>query len=177
MKLSLVTVPHPALIRATKPVPTVDRKIQGIVKEMTRVLESCKDPEGVGLAATQVGLSLRLFITKPYPQSKVRAYINPRILKAAETTTRRKNALEGCLSVTNTWSNIERPKWVLLEYQDLAGQIKTEKFMGWEAQIIQHEMDHLQGVLFTHRAMEQDKYLYRIEKNGKGKEELVPIEL
>jgi len=177
MKLSLVTVPHPALTQPTKPVASVDRKIQGIVKEMTRVLEGCKDPEGVGLAATQVGLSLRLFITKPYPHSKVRAYINPKVLQTAEITTRRKNALEGCLSVTNTWSNIERPKWVVLEYQDLNGETKTEKFQGWEAQIIQHEMDHLEGVLFTYRAMEQEKYLYRIEKNGKGKEELVPIEL
>jgi len=177
MKLNLVTVPHPALFKPTKPVTVVDNKIIGIVKEMSRVLVSCQDPEGVGLAATQVGLSLSLFIIKPYSHSPISVFINPRILKTATSVTHRKNALEGCLSITNTWSNVERPKWVLLEYQDLSGQVKTKKFEGWEAQIIQHEMDHLSGVLFTHRAIEQKSPLYRIEKNEKGKEELVEIEL
>jgi len=177
MKLSLVTVPHPALTRPTKAINIIDKKIQEIVKEMMRVLEGCTDPEGVGLAATQVGLSIRLFITKPYPHSPISCYINPKILKVATTTTRRKDALEGCLSITNTWANIERPKWVLLEYQDINGKTKTEKFTGWEAQIIHHEMDHLEGRLFTHRALEQEKPLYRIEKNRRGKEELVALEL
>lgn len=177
MKLNLVTVPNPVLGQKTEAIKQIDKRILEIVREMKRVLLSCKDPEGVGLAAPQVGLPLRLFITKPYPRSEISVYINPKIVRRSDQLTSRKNSLEGCLSVTNTWSNIVRPRSVILEFTNEDGQTLTKKFEGWEAQIIQHEMDHLEGILFTYRAMEQDKHLYRIEKDTEGKEELVPLEL
>lgn len=177
MKLNLVYVPSPVLNQTTRSVVKIDKKILQIIVEMKHVLISRRDPEGVGLAAPQVGLPLRIFLIKPYPKSNIRVFINPKLIKTAKTHASRKNALEGCLSIRNTWANISRPKWVELEYQNLDGVTKTERFTGWEAQIIQHELDHLKGVLFTYRAIEQNQELYRIEKNHQGKEELVPIEL
>lgn len=177
MKLSLVTTPSSVLNQATQPIKQFDKRLNSIVSEMKRVLNGCQDPEGVGLAAPQVGLSLQLFLIKPYSKSKIRIFINPKIIETAKQDSHRKDALEGCLSIKNTWATVKRPKWVLLQYQDLQGNSITEKFSGWEAQIIQHEMDHLSGVLFTNRALAQEQKLYRIEKNTLGEEELVPIEI
>ncbi|OGK64975.1 peptide deformylase [Candidatus Roizmanbacteria bacterium RIFOXYB2_FULL_41_10] len=177
MKLNLVTTPNPVLNQPTAPIVKIDQKILAIVKEMKRVLNNCTNPEGVGLAAPQVGLSLSLFLTKPYPDSKINTYLNPKIIETATQESHKKDTLEGCLSITNTWANVKRPKWVILEYQSLSGEQMTKKFSGWEAQIIQHEMDHLKGILFTHRALEQAKQLYRIEKNNQGEEELVSLEI
>lgn len=177
MKLNLVTTPNPVLLQKTQPIKTFDKKTKDIVMQMKNILNSCRDPEGVGLAAPQVGLSLSIFITKPYPQSAINTYINPKILQKADTFSSRKNTLEGCLSIRNTWASIVRPKWVVLEYQDLEGKKKQQKFTGWEAQIILHEMDHLSGILFTKLALNQNKQLYKIEKNTQGEEELIKIEI
>ena len=177
MKLSLVTTPNPVLNQKTQPIKKFDQKLATIINEMKRVLNNCKNPEGVGLAAPQVGLSLSLFLTKPYSKSKISVFINPQILEMAEENSHRKDALEGCLSIKNTWANVKRPKWVVLQYQTLSGTQVTNKFIGWEAQIILHEMDHLNGILFTNRALEQTQQLYRIEKNEQGEEELVSLEI
>jgi peptide deformylase len=177
MKLALVTTPNPVLSQPTKPVAKIDARTKQIVKEMRRVLNSCRNPEGVGLAAPQVGLPLSIFLIKPYPHSQIREFLNPKILETAKKQTQPKNTLEGCLSITNTWGQVSRPTWVELEYQDLSGQKIVKKFTGWEAQIVQHEMDHLKGVLFTHHVLQQKHQLYRLENNEQGKEEFVPLEL
>lgn len=177
MKLSLVTTPNAILNQKTKTIAQFDQRLQAIINEMKRILNSCKDPEGVGLAAPQAGLDLSLFLMKPYSNSKISVFINPVIVDLAKENSHRKDALEGCLSIKNTWATVTRAKWVVLKYQDKTGNSFTKKFTGWEAQIIQHEMDHLNGMLFTHRALEQEQKLYRIQKNKQGEEELVPIEL
>jgi len=84
--------------------------------------------------------------------------------------------LEGCLSVKNVWSSVDRNSGIDLSFQTLSGKKRTQHFIGFESHIIQHEIDHLNGILFTQRALEQGKRMYRIEKKG-GKEEFVPIEL
>jgi peptide deformylase len=76
--------------------------------------------------------------------------------------------LEGCLSIPKIWSPVARAKKILLEYQDLTCQVKREWFQGFKAIIIQHEVDHLNGILFTQRALEQKNPLYE-EKEGKLK--------
>lgn len=177
MKLSLVTTPNAVLNRKTQTVSQFDQKLNSIINEMKRVLNSCQNPEGVGLAAPQVGLSLSLFLIKPTRKSKIKVFINPRIIEITSDQINRKDTLEGCLSVINVWANIKRPKWVVLEYQNESGEKIRQKFNGWEAQIILHEMDHLNGILFTHRALEQSQPLYRIQKNEQGEEELVSLEI
>lgn len=170
--LKIVTAPHPVLNQPTKKVTKIDKKIKKLVYLMEKTLEAQTDPPGVGLAANQVGYSLSLFIAKPTKKSKIKVFINPKIKKtiAQNTIKTKKNkkkdlALEGCLSIPKIWGPVKRAKKVLVEYQDLEGKIKTEWFNGIEATIIQHEMDHLQGKLFTQRAIEQNQPLYREEDN------------
>jgi len=177
--LDIVTVPNPILNTIVKPVAQIDDKIRRLVKNMGKTLMAQKDPEGVGLAAPQVGLSLSLFIIKPKKGSKIEAFINPRILKTLDEArkkpprTKKKKGvpLEGCLSIPRIWGPIKRAKKILLEYQDLEGTKKTEWFSGFKAVIIAHEIDHLQGILFTQRAIEQKHQLYE-EENG----ELVKVD-
>jgi peptide deformylase len=172
--LKIVQAPNPILLQKTKEVKKIDKKIKKIIEEMKETLLAQNDPQGVGLAANQVGVNLSLFIIKPTKNSPISVFINPKILKVEEEKEekRKKNEkklkLEGCLSVPKIWGNVKRAKKVLLEYQtddEIFGK-KQAWFSGFEAVIIQHEVDHLEGILFTQRALAQNQPLYE-EKEGK----------
>ncbi len=147
-----------------------------------------KNPKGVGLAAPQIGIPLRIFITKPFETSSIDVFINPEIIwrseeigeierpKAAKPSIRRERKLEGCLSIPNVWGYLKRHKKVKLRYMDLAGKILEKEFSGFEATIVQHETDHLNSILFTQRVLEQKQKLFTIEEKN-GDEKLVEIEL
>jgi peptide deformylase len=158
---------------------------------MEKVLIAQNDPPGVGLAANQVGLNISIFIIRPTEKSKTKIFINPKIIKISKTLIERerkdlskksfgsaqdkpkknKVKLEGCLSIPRIWGPVKRSDRVFLKYQDLTGKEYLKWFTGFEAIIIQHEMDHLDGVVFTQRSIEQKGQLYREEKD-----ELVKIE-
>ncbi|MBI3620276.1 peptide deformylase [Candidatus Roizmanbacteria bacterium] len=172
--LKIVTVPNPILTAPTQPVKNINEPVRQLIKQMAVTLNAQVDPQGVGLAAPQIGQSLALFIMKPSPDAAPRAFINPKIrrlifskakkpVSSAKKTRRHK--LEGCLSIPKIWSPIGRAIKVSLEYQDLAGKINTKWFTSFEAVIIQHEVDHLEGILFTKRAIEQSLPVY--EEQGK----------
>lgn len=171
--LKIVQVPHKVLTSPTKQVDVIDDKIKKLVYDMEETLIAQVDPQGVGLAATQVGYGLALFIMKPSPKSRTEVCINPMILKIEESkhaddqrqTTEDNKKLEGCLSIPRIWGPVKRPQKVLMEYQDLSGEKHSKWFTGFKATIVQHEVDHLQGILFTQRALEQKTTLYE-EKNG-----------
>lgn len=171
--LKIVLAPHAVLTKGVRGVRKVDKKIRELVYDMEETLIAQSDPQGVGLAAPQVNVDLALFIIKPTLKSETLVFINPKILefKPASTTAsapkeKDENVkLEGCLSIPKIWGPVERNAKVLVEYQDLTGEKKTEWFGGFKAVIIQHETDHLNGILFTQRVLEQKKKLYE-EKNG-----------
>ncbi|MGB9883222.1 MAG: peptide deformylase [Microgenomates group bacterium] len=167
--LKIVTVPNPILLSPTKPVVKFDKKLEKIVEEMIETLEAQTDPPGVGLAANQVGVNQSIFIIKPTLKSKVKIFINPKIIKTtdeAKTTTKTKKIkFEGCLSIPRIWGPIKRAQKVLLKYQDLQGKQHQEWFSDFEATIIQHEVDHLQGIVFTQRSVEQGQKLYQEKKD------------
>jgi len=172
--LKIVRIPNQILNNPVKPISVIDEKFKKLVYEMEETLIAQDDPPGVGLAGPQVGENLAVFIIKPTPASKTKVFINPKILKSGEGSNdkdkklgkKSKNLkLEGCLSIPRIWSPVKRSGRVLLEYQDLAGEKVTKEFSGFEAIIIQHEMDHLKGILFTQRSIEQNLPLYE-EKNG-----------
>jgi peptide deformylase len=172
--LKIVNVPNTVLTTPVKPVKKIDSSIKKLVKEMEKTLKAQVDPQGVGLAAPQVGVSIALFIMQPSPEENVEVMINPKIkhsesvAKQTEEDEKEHEQLEGCLSIPRIWSPIRRHDKVLLEYQDIEGDTLTKEFDGFEATIVQHEMDHLNGILFTQRAVEQNQDLFE-EKKGKLK--------
>jgi peptide deformylase len=141
---------------------------------MEESLDFATDPVGVGLAAPQIGKSLAIFIIKPTEKSKTQAFINPQIKKfEQEKNSKLKGKtkkLEGCLSLHNIWGEVERAKVVWLEYLDETGKPHHKKFTGFIATIIQHEVDHLNGILFPKRVLEQKGILYESKKNSKGED-------
>ncbi len=169
MILAVEKVPSTVLTAIAKPVKAFDTKLHKLIADMGDTLRAAHDPEGVGLAAPQVGVSLAVFITRPDKRAKIRAYINPQIIKSEGVSESKKNGpkttLEGCLSVDRIWSPLARPQKVLLSYQTPEGNKQEEWFEGFKAVIVQHEVDHLNGVLFTARAMEQNAKLFE-ERDG-----------
>ncbi len=180
---SLVIVPNPVLVNKSEKVKHFDAKLFGIIKGMTETLLATTDPVGVGLAAPQVGLPLQIFQMKPSTKAKVTTYVNPKILdeskdqdvpnfsnsaKIEAKKPKKGKLLEGCLSVPNIWGHVTRKKEVKLSWQDEKGHHHEKLFTGFSAVIVQHEMDHLQGVLFTKHVMAQNEKLYKSHKDDEG---------
>lgn len=179
--LKIVHAPSPVLTKGVREVKKINKKIRELVYDMEETLINQVDPQGVGLAAPQINEDLAIFIIKPTLKSETLVFINPKIIESVKPTASAKLTktntntpeseaeedikLEGCLSIPRIWGPVTRNTKVLLEYQDLTGERRTEWFHGFKAVIIQHEMDHLQGVLFTQRVLEQKGRLYQ-EKDG-----------
>lgn len=172
----IVTVPHPVLTAPAAQVTTFDRSLTRLIKDMEEALLATTNPKGVGLAATQVGVGMRIFLTKPTAKAGIRVFINPEIIKTSDGITdgvpERGNKLEGCLSIPHIWGKVKRAASLTLRYQDEAGQTRQEEFSGFLATIIQHETDHINGILFTQRVLEQKEGLYQVVTDDDGKETL-----
>lgn len=176
---SIVQAPDEVLRNITQP---VNFDVSKLIEEMKQILISQNDPEGVGLAANQVGLSYRLFLArfKTSKNAPIRVFINPEILEHSEEfqPEDKKAPLEGCLSLPKYYGVVKRWKWVQVKYQDEKLETKNEKFEGFPAVVIQHEMDHLNGKIFVERILEQQGLLYKVTgKDKKGKETWEEVEL
>jgi peptide deformylase len=179
--LEIVTAPNPVLSEKAKPVKKIDKSILNLISQMTESLDHARDPIGVGLAAPQVGKSLQIFITRPTLKSKVFVFINPKIISKSEEEVSGKSKettkLEGCLSLVNIWGEVKRYKEIEAEYTDQTGKVHKKKFKGFMATIYQHEIDHLEGILFPKRVLEQKGTLYKSEKNKKGEDVFEEIKI
>jgi peptide deformylase len=179
----IVVAPNSVLSDISKPVSKVDVAVIKIIEEMKKTLLKTSDPKGVGLAAPQVGKSLRIFIAKPTDNSKIQVFINPQIEEQiseaipVKKTKKNSKKLEGCLSLPNIWGPVQRSPSLTISYLDESGINHKQKFSGFIATIIQHEMDHLDGVLFPKRVLEQKGILYKSHKNVKGEDEFEEIEI
>lgn len=163
MKREILDVKNPTLRQKSKSVVKVDKKIKELIKDLVDTLNIQKDPEGVGLAASQIGRNLRLFVMKP--KNKVYVVINPQILSISKEknmpkSDEGKKIMEGCLSLPHYYGPLKRAKKVTVKYLDENGIEKIEEFKGLNAQIIQHEIDHLNGILFIDRLLEAKTPLY-----------------
>lgn len=191
---NIIVTPNKLLLEKAKPIKQFNTKLKKIISEMEDTLVATKDPIGVGLAAPQVGLSIRLFQMKPTEKSKVTTYINPEIIsmsgeediphytnnKSVENKKpepSKNKLLEGCLSIPDIWGNVTRKKEVTLAWQDANGNKFTQVFTGFPAIIIQHEVDHLNGILFTTHVMSQGEKLFKSHKNKDGEDEFDEITL
>ena len=108
------------------------------------LVETCKKHRGLGLSANQCGYNYRVFVMGTGDEYV--AFFNPKILSQSEETSRME---EGCLSYLDLFLNIERPNTIEVEYQDFTGALKTAKFAGLTARCFQHELDHMNGVVYT----------------------------
>ena len=141
----IITAPDPRLQAVSTDVETVDAEIRKLVDDMA---ESMYAADGIGLAAIQIGVAKRVLVIdldqKEGNKNPI-AYINPKIAWASEETAVFE---EGCLSVPEIWDDVERPARIKCEYLDADGKKQLLEADGMLATCLQHEMDHLNGVLF-----------------------------
>ena len=175
----IVKIPNTVLSTPVQPVVSFDKKLKKIISDMKATLLHATNPKGVGLAAPQIGVPLSLFLTRPKEKDEIRVFINPKILKSETPISNadKTNQLEGCLSIPGVWGTVNRSPNLTLVYQDEQGTKNEEQFSGFLATIIQHEMDHLQGVLFTKRVLEQKNKFYQSTTDEQGKEILEEVVL
>lgn len=134
------------------PVKKIDRKIKKLIADMT---ETMQHAEGLGIAAPQVGMNLRIFIARlnfNTPNEMIVPMINAEFLSVLEE---KEGGEEGCLSIPGKFGLVRRSKAVAIRYMDEKGKTHTLKLSGLNARIMQHETDHLNGILIADK-MEQE---------------------
>lgn len=132
---------NPMLRQKTKKVPKVTKEVKQLIKDM---IETMREASGVGLAAPQVSRTERVCIA--VIGGKVTPLINPRITKRSKETDIDQ---EGCLSLPNVWLMIPRSVEITLTYTDLKGKRQERKLEHFSARVVQHEVDHLEGILIV----------------------------
>jgi peptide deformylase len=143
--LELVKAPDPRLKLVSQPVPEVDRALRRFMDDM---LETMKDANGIGLAAIQVGVPKRVAVIDldpGGPKTNPIYLVNPKIVAASKEQT---TYNEGCLSVPEFWEDVSRPSRLTVEYTDEKGGRHTIEAEGLLATCLQHEIDHINGLLF-----------------------------
>lgn len=151
MLLDLVTLGDPRLSQKSEKIDKIDSAIKTLVKDM---FETLHYENGFGLSAVQIGVMKRLFVTDVPQIGGKLVVINPVIKDLSEN---KSIYDEGCLSVPGISSNVERPESVVIEFLDINGKQKRIKASGLLATCIQHEYDHLEGILFIDRLDPESK--------------------
>jgi len=151
----------PVLRRAAEPVGEVTPEIRLIIADMT---ETMYDEVGIGLAAPQVGIPKRLIVIADEEGRGVQALLNPAIVDRGGEMT----GEEGCLSIPGVFAPVTRAAWVKVEARSVDGKPLTINARGLRARVLQHEIDHLDGVLFIDRVepMLRDRIKRKIKKEG-----------
>ncbi len=154
----IVKFPDPRLKRVSKPITEVDDDLRALASDMIDVMY---DEPGIGLAAPQVGVSVRLFVIDT-EWSQEDAEKNPSVILNPEISDREGEIIweEGCLSVPDYTADVERSAEITLRGMDLDGNPIEERAEGLRAVCIQHEVDHLDGVLFIDRISRLKRSLY-----------------
>lgn len=180
--MKIITIPHLILREKAQAVTQVDEQLIRFIEKLKKTLGETQNPRGVGLAAPQVNSLLRIFATNlpvhgsdRSNQEGLRHFINPVIVKACKRkkvlgVDPRDPDLEGCLSMPGLYGPVPRHRWIELKYQTLGnGQLQSHKkrFDDFQARVIQHELDHLNGILFTDYSLEQDLPVYHQSNDDK----------
>jgi peptide deformylase len=149
----IVTIPDPVLRRKARKVTEVDADVRRLIHEM---VETMREAPGVGLAAPQVGISSRILVVEfgdeedEEAPKKLYALVNPEIVEVSEDE--KVVGIEGCLSIPRLVGEVERYERIVVKALNRHGKPVKLKAEGWLARIFQHEIDHLEGVLYTDRA-------------------------
>lgn len=144
--MKIVQYPHPALRYRAKPVTSIDNELRRVVAEMLELMYANK---GLGLAAPQVALPYQVFVMNLSGDANKRefqrVYINPTIVERKGGIV---EAEEGCLSFPGLYQKVRRPRQVRVQAYDEQGQLIDRELIDLEARVVQHETDHLHGVLY-----------------------------
>jgi peptide deformylase len=164
----ILVLPDPRLKEVSRPVETVDAEVRALARDM---LDTMYDAPGIGLAAIQIGVPRRVVVTdvaKPAEEGEEQArepmvFINPEVVWASEE---RRAYDEGCLSIPEYYAEVERPDRVRVRYLDLDGKTQEIEADGLLATCLQHEIDHLNGVLFIDHLsrLKRDRCLRKFTK-------------
>jgi len=182
----IIEVPDPRLKTVSTPVEAFDAELKALVSDM---FETMYAANGIGLAAIQVGVPLRVLVIDLQPEDpdaepevcnhgghehthhptkrEPQVFVNPEILDPAEELN---TYQEGCLSVPDIYADVDRPKACRVRWQDVEGNLHEEEMEGLMATCIQHEMDHLEGVLFIDHLsrLKRNMALKKLEKLRKA---------
>jgi peptide deformylase len=153
--LPIITIPDPVLRKTAEPIERVDDALRRLMDDM---LATMYDAPGVGLAAPQIGISRRLIVMDAARDDEPRApivMVNPEILERSEELRLHE---EGCLSIPEVTADVERPARTRVAYLDREGKPQEAELEGILSTIVQHEIDHLNGVLFI-------DYLSRLKRD------------
>ncbi|MCA4775209.1 peptide deformylase [Wolbachia endosymbiont of Mansonella ozzardi] len=172
-KLPIVIAPDERLTTRASGVTAINDEIKELVNDM---FETMYDADGIGLAAVQVGVLKRIFVMgvqlkdikggpAGYESNGKFCMINPEITESSDEQIILK---EGCLSIPEQSHEIKRPKYLTVKYRDLNNEERMLKASGWLARCIQHELDHLNGILYIRR-LSKLKYNMAIKKAQKIK--------
>lgn len=179
--MKIITAPHPTLRAEAKSIEILDKKNIQLLKDLGATLQSHRNPRGVGLAAPQVDVHKQVFATYLNADGEesnhplLRWFINPQVTATSTEvifgSDPEEPALEGCLSIPGLYGPVPRYDWIELHFQTWNGdtrdpQLTTheERFTGFAARVMQHEFDHLQGVLFTDYSLKFDLPVYQENK-------------
>ena len=171
---SIIEVPDPLLRQKSKPVEKVDDEVRALIADM---FETMYDAPGIGLAAIQVGVPKRILVIdlqEPKeeggdPVRDPRVFINPEIVQSSDQEV---PYTEGCLSVPDQYAEVDRPDRIRARWLDEQGKAHEEEIEGLLATCLQHEMDHLEGVLFIDHLsrLKREMILKKIAKQRKERE-------
>ncbi len=156
--MDIVIAPDQRLRVKTKLVKKVTPELLKIIEEMVNLTKTFTDPEGVGLASTQIGRDEKFFVAKN-KKKDFDPVFNPQILSFGPKT---KVFFEGCLSTPNYYGEVTRPTTVKVKYMDYYGNIVTKNLTGLDAWVFQHEVDHLEGKLFVDKVLEQKSKMFKV---------------
>ena len=151
----ILTLPDPLLRKKAKPVERVDEELRRLLDDM---LATMYDAPGIGLAAPQIGISRRLIVMDPAKEEAPKTpliMVNPEILERSEEM---RIHDEGCLSIPDFTAEIERPAKTRVAFLDRAGRKQVKELEGIWSTLVQHEIDHLNGILFI-------DYLSRLKRD------------
>jgi peptide deformylase len=164
----LIILPDPLLRQQSKPIEQVDAEITRLADDM---LDTMYDAPGIGLAAIQIGVPRRMLVVDISREDEDRnpvVFINPEILKVSDDVSAYE---EGCLSIPDYYAEVERPASLTVGYIDRNGKKQTVEADGLLATCLQHEMDHLNGVLFIDHIsrLKRDMVIKKFTKAARAK--------
>ena len=171
-RLEIVTIPDPILRRVAEPARAPDA---ALLRLMDAMLETMYEAPGVGLAAPQVGVSRRVIVMDTARENEPKtplSMINPEIIWASED---RGEYEEGCLSIPEFYEMVTRPKSVRVRYADRKGEVRELACDGLLATVVQHEIDHLNGVLFIDyiSRLKRERVIKKFAKAARAERERV----